>query len=76
MKTFINQVNPGDVLITPGSRHLMVSDVFVPRNSPGVRVPSQFRSYARKIVMFQNGTVAPLADVKRHYRAADAGVCH
>ena len=60
----------GDRVESPGGRLLMVDDIFVPRHDreKGQRLPSRFRQSPRKIVVFQNGSIAPLQDIQANYK--------
>lgn len=64
------QVKPGMPVASPGGRRLEVGDVFVPRNerAKGQSLPTSFRNLPRKVVVFKDGSIAPLADVKRYFR--------
>lgn len=63
------QIRPGMPVTSPGGRRLEVGDVFVPRNDKlkGRCLPSAFRQLGRKVVVFKDGSIAPLADVRRHF---------
>lgn len=59
----------GMKLSSPAGRLLLVSDVFVPKNDPckGRNLPASFRSASRKVVVFSDGSLAPLAEVKQRF---------
>ncbi|MFT5082973.1 MAG: hypothetical protein ACI9Y1_001010 [Lentisphaeria bacterium] len=63
-------LNTGDQLASPAGRALQVADIFVPRSNreKSKTLPSRFRSLNRKIVIFVNGSMAPLADIEANYR--------
>lgn len=60
----------GDKVTSPAGRQLLVADIFVPRSNADKSrtLPSQFRNLSRKVVVFANGSIAPLQDIKAHYR--------
>lgn len=65
----IQQLSSGDTLSSPAGRSLKVADVFVPRSNreKSQSIPSQFRNFNRKVVVFENGSIAPLKDIKYYY---------
>lgn len=64
-------LKPGVPLTSPGGRILEIGDIFVPRHdmNKGARLPSSFRNLSRKVVVFKDGSIAPLAEVKRRFHA-------
>ncbi|MGQ9424486.1 hypothetical protein ACXYTJ_00880 [Gilvimarinus sp. F26214L] len=64
------QLKPGTALSSPAGRRLEVGDVFVPRNEAGKSrsLPSSFRHLGRKVVVFRDGSIAALAEVRRSFR--------
>ena len=67
-------LKPGTELTSPGGRRLQVSDIFVPRNDilKGRQLPTSFRQLGRKIVLFRDGSVVPLAEVKQRFHVSMA----
>lgn len=65
-------LKPGFALQSPGGRRLEVGDIFVPRHDhiKSQKLPASFRNHSRKIVLFRDGSIAPLADVKRRFHPA------
>lgn len=65
-------ITPGTQLTSPGGRLVQVCDVFVPRNhaQKGRDLPASFRSARRKVVVFSDGSLASLADVRRCFCGA------
>jgi len=65
------QIEPGVKIASPAGRRLEVGDIFVPRNdqTKGRQLPASFRNMGRKVVVFRDGSIAPLAEVKRRFRA-------
>lgn len=63
-------LSPGQIVSSPGGRNLKIGDIFVPKNNSAKShmLPPQYRSLSRKIVVFSNGSVAKLRDVKERYR--------
>lgn len=61
---------PGMSITSPGGRRLEVGDVFVPRHdvSKSRLLPPSFRHVARKVVVFRDGSIAPLAEVRQRFR--------
>lgn len=64
------QLKPGMPITSPAGRQLEIGDIFVPKNdqAKGRRLPTSFRNLARKVVVFRDGSIAPLADVKRCFK--------
>ncbi len=64
------QLTQGTPISTPGGRVLIVNDVFVPKHNheKSRDLPARFRSLSRKVVVFDNGSIAPLQEIHRHYR--------
>jgi len=64
------ELKPGVPVTSPGGRTLEISDIFVPRHelSKSTRLPSSFRNLSRKVVVFNDGSIAPLAEVKQRFR--------
>lgn len=64
------EICSGTRLTSPGGRLLRVRDVFVPKSNSekSKTLPAQFRHLARKIVVFDNGSIAPLSEVQNFYR--------
>jgi len=64
------QLSVGDKLTSPAGRLLKVMDVFVPRNNlhKSKSIPSQYRNFNRKIVIFANGSIAPLREIQAQYK--------
>jgi hypothetical protein len=64
------QLKPGMPVASPGGRRLEIEDVFVPRNDQGRSrsLPAAFRYLPRKVVVFRDGSVASLAEVKRGFK--------
>ena len=63
-------LKPGTELTSPGGRRLEISDIFVPRNDvlKGRQLPPSFRQLGRKIVVFRDGSMVPLTEVKQRFR--------
>ena len=63
-------VSPGIRLRSPAGRLLEVSDVFVPRNNPDkiTLVSTLFRNSSRNVVVFKNGSMTTLSDVRARYQ--------
>ncbi|PCK03560.1 MAG: hypothetical protein COA42_20680 [Alteromonadaceae bacterium] len=68
----LTSIASGTRVLSPGGRPLVVDAVFVPKHdaSNGRRVPSRFRHLSRKLVVFADGSMAPLAEIKAYYQAA------
>ena len=66
----IGELASGDKVASPAGRLLLVEDVFVPRSNreKSRTLPSQFRNLNRKVVVFKNGSLAPLKEIQTHYR--------
>ncbi len=62
-------IRPGDNVVSPAGRKLLVRDIIVPRNARALqpKIPTQFRDSVRKIVIFENNTVTTLAEVNSLY---------
>lgn len=60
----------GKKVISPAGRYLIVDDVFVPKNNvvKSRELPSRFRNLSRKLVVFMDGSMAPLAEIQSVYR--------
>jgi hypothetical protein len=60
---------PGMPITSPGGRRLEVGDVFVPRHdvTKSRSLPPSFRHVARKVVVFRDGSIAPLSEVKQRF---------
>lgn len=63
-------ISAGARLASPAGRTLLVADVFVPRSNAAKSrtLPARFRHFNRKIVVFANGSIAPLQEIKARYR--------
>jgi len=63
-------LNTGDLVRSPAGRQLEVHDVFVPRHNleKSRDIPAQFRGMNRKIVVFHNGSMAPLREIQAIYQ--------
>lgn len=63
-------LKPGTPISSPAGRRLEIGDIFVPRNDQekSRSLPTSFRNLGRKVVVFRDGSIAPLADVKRSFR--------
>ncbi len=59
----------GDLVTSPAGRRLLVKDVFVPRSNrmKSQELPARFRTLSRKVVLFKNGSVAPLQEIQANY---------
>ncbi|MFL0809243.1 MAG: hypothetical protein K6L76_02395 [Agarilytica sp.] len=70
-------LNKGDRVESPGGRQLLVDEVFVPRynQEKGHSLPARFRQCSRKVVVFHNGSIAPLQDIKAHYKIIQHHAC-
>ncbi len=66
----IQNLSSGDMVSSPAGRSLKVADVFVPRHNrdKSETIPSRFRNFNRKVVVFDNGSIAPLTDIKYNYK--------
>ncbi len=64
------ELTHGARIATPGGRLLCVNDVFVPKHNyeKSRELPARFRTFSRKVVVFDNGSIAPLQEIQRHYR--------
>lgn len=64
-------LQPGMPITSPGGRRLEVGDVFVPKHNltKSRSLPPSFRNVARKIVVFSNGSIAPLAEVQQRFHS-------
>ena len=62
-------LHPGMPITSPGGRRLEVDDIFVPRHDlmKSRLLPPSFRNIARKVVVFRDGSIAPLAEVKQRF---------
>lgn len=60
---------PGMPITSPGGRRLEVDDIFVPRHdlTKGRSLPPSFRNVARKVVVFRDGSIAPLSEVRQRF---------
>ncbi len=69
-----HQLDPGVQVASPAGRLLRVKDIFVPRHdkSKGELLPSRYRNHARKVVVFENGTLAPLSEIEKRYTLISA----
>ncbi|WP_086931831.1 hypothetical protein [Agarilytica rhodophyticola] len=64
------ELSMGDKVTSPAGRLLRVADIFVPRSNKDKSrsIPAQFRTMSHKIVIFENGSMAPLREIKSHYK--------
>jgi len=62
-------LRPGMPITSPGGRRLEVGDIFVPRHdlTKSRLLPPSFRNIARKVVVFRDGSIAPLTEVKQRF---------
>lgn len=69
-----HKIDCGVQLASPAGRLLRVKDIFVPRHnkSKGEMLPSRYRNHARKVVVFENGTLAPLSEIEKRYTLVSA----
>lgn len=67
-------LKPGTHLTSPGGRRLEISDIFVPRNdvAKGRQLPPSFRQLGRKVVVFRDGSLASLAEVRQRFHLSMA----
>ncbi|WP_185232796.1 hypothetical protein [Teredinibacter franksiae] len=65
-------IRPGVTLVDPTGRRSLVQDVFVPKNQSekSAHLPSGFRQFGRKIIVFSSGSIMHLADAERRYSLA------
>ena len=61
---------PGMPITSPGGRRLEVDAIFVPKHdvTKSRLLPPSFRHVGRKVVVFRDGSIAPLAEVKQRFR--------
>lgn len=69
MKSHYHDLGLGAQLASPAGRLLRVHDVFVPRHNQekSRAIPTQFRHMSRKVVVFDNGSIAPLKEIQQYY---------
>ena len=62
-------LSPGMPITSPGGRRLEVDAVFVPKHdmAKSRSLPPSFRNVGRKVVVFRDGSIAPLAEVKQRF---------
>ena len=60
---------PGMPITSPGGRRLEVGEIFVPKHdlTKSRVLPPSFRGLGRKVVVFRDGSIAPLAEVKQRF---------
>lgn len=63
------ELKPGIPVTSPGGRRLEIGDIFVPRHDTrkSRSLPPSFRYLTRKVVVFKDGSIAPLAEVKQRF---------
>ena len=65
------ELHPGMPITSPGGRRLEVGDVFVPKHDATKSrvLPPSFRHLSRKVVVFRDGSIAPLAEVRSRFHS-------
>ena len=68
-------IRPGAILTDPIGRHIVVQEVFVPKNqqSRSACLPASFRQVGRKVIVFQSGAIAHFADIAKRYTLNNPG---
>ncbi len=62
---------PGMPITSPGGRRLEVGEIFVPKHdlTKSRVLPPSFRGLSRKVVVFRDGSIAPLAEVRQRFHS-------